>query len=187
MPTIKANLPFPRGDTYFQGTNISASDPDMLNLLGKTFVVEDDLHSSGRAVELMAVQFKANVTKSRGVMAELNTANSINRVMRGYNTIVGGLAHAVDDAYSGKTIATNDVGYVVVGGPVFADSDLDVFATISTHGAVTWDSTGRIRNAGSFATATDNYRLGVSSEYLTAGQTSAQVMILVGEGGQVKN
>lgn len=114
------NLPFPRGETMWNGDSAQISATGYSWLEGKTYKVEDDQHGTGAMVTLRVVRQK-NATRaigSRGIRYG-TTTGWLGRKSRGYAADKTAVNQAVDDKYFGvTTIAQNDLFYVVDSGPV---------------------------------------------------------------------
>lgn len=117
----EANLPFPRGETWFgigASTPSTADQAAMAYLRGKTYTVEDPDYN-GQYVTLMIVQYDA---------ATPGTALTADRKMVDYTTdykvfadlapdAEGNVSHPLDHKYDTLSIADGDLVYVVVHGP----------------------------------------------------------------------
>lgn len=120
---LDGDLPFPRGKTFFgSGTPDTTSGA---NLEGREFWVQDKLHGTGKRVRLKIVRNKAAAALESKRLVLFTADANCGRHVDGYCRLTAGLrAGVVDDAYGTKTIAVNDLFYIVTEGAVECLPDL---------------------------------------------------------------
>lgn len=117
---MNTDLPFPRGETYFDGNADRIADTtyaSVKHLLGHTFTVKNDGQSGvgvdSTETELMIVRNGTAGNITSGLSYRLGgNANEVTSL-----SAAGGFGYVADDAYAGN-IATGDLYYAVVRGPV---------------------------------------------------------------------
>ena len=145
-------LPFPRGETFWNGNGVSATDPAGQNVLGKVFRVEDTKYGSAgitlRVVQNLSGAALTGVNAGRGVRYT-GAVTGLSRKVAGYVAAQGAYGVPIDDAYSGTTISANDIFYVVEEGYCKVKASLPTTAstTMSINSAFTWQAQGTIEPA----------------------------------------
>lgn len=118
-------LPFELGATYFGGNTPSTTDGNQI--LGKTFVVEDNDYSTspiagvrtGRYKKIMAVRNTAGSALLPKRIARMKSDGSAYEYLTeamGYADTVGQLGYPIDEFLPAAGVADDDIFYVVVEG-----------------------------------------------------------------------
>lgn len=131
------NLPFPYGQTMWNGDSNAISASEYAHLEGREYKVNDARYGSGEDITLKVVRNKGSVrlAKSHGVMFG-TTAGWVGRKIRGYVSASGTEGYPVDDQLT-TSVAQNDLFYIGVGGPFLCQvSGLVTGATAITAGDV---------------------------------------------------
>ena len=118
-------LPFPRGGTMSDWGALSNERPALtsatwLSLAGQRFLTADTVHGTASPVGLILLKNGASTltVARRFLKFSLASALDFGRVSDGYNTVAGGIAVALDDAFVvGKVIPAYDLFYAVYFGP----------------------------------------------------------------------
>lgn len=178
------NLPFERGSTYFEGdTNRINTAASLDDMLGQCFTVKNNgqagIGHNSQSNTLMVVRNSSGsaLTPSRGVKY-----STIGKEVSGYAG-TGAFGHIIDDAYTGQTIADDDIFYVVVDGPVNGLSNTG--ATYTLGEAAVFTASGRINDLAATATNGVDHVVGIICETLA---TAAQdTTVLIDTGGRYAN
>lgn len=111
------NLPFPYGQTMWNGDSNLISASEYAHLEGREYKVNDARYSGGEDITLMVVRNKGTVrlAKSHGVTFG-TTVGWVGRKIRGYSASSGVLSLPVDDQLV-TSVAQNDLFYVGKAGP----------------------------------------------------------------------
>jgi hypothetical protein len=184
--------PFERGSTYSNGEPIDANDLGGLNLEGKEFEFEDDVHGTGHRVRVRVVR---NVSGGRLKPKKLVkfAAGAYGRRVDGYTTAVASHGFPADELLPPQGVAPNDLFYIVVGGPAVVRSTATGTPTVASGGKVVAGAAANQEAAdagtivaqdltGATATLGNNLQnaIGRAVGALAAGDTSKDVLIGVG-------
>jgi hypothetical protein len=176
------NLPFPRGETYFNGVNIDSNEASHLE--GREYCVTDNQNGTGAEVRLRVVRATSDLALSnaanryRGVRFGA-TATWTGRKVRGFTAALGEFGLPIDDAYV-CDIKSGDLFYVVVSGPckVRAGSSTTGAPAISANDNVCFTTAGRIQAGGA-----GRVPFGMIDTAVSAGATGNAAIKLVWVGG----
>ena len=188
-----ASLPFPRGQTFFNGGTTNTTDG--LNLEGMEVIVRDTTYGSGRPVRLKCVRNVSGVTLyPKYLVRYQQTGDYFGKRVDGYvQGNAADYAGVVDELVT--SVPANDLFWIVVEGPTivkrsasnFSGSDVavgDRMVAMTVNATTGTTSNGRIIPQGVASTAlTSDYVQNVVGRALSAIVTSATTvdpLILVG-------
>lgn len=183
MSTIYKELPFPRGQTYGDGT-LTLDSASGEHLLGRIYEAEDTEHGTGVTVKLRIVRLEAAVTIPGTAAAPLHklyafgtTAKDFGRTLTGTLSGAGVACKPLDDAYAGaQVLAQYDLAYVVEAGPCYVTTGT-TSVNVGQHAAVASDTIGCVAAA---AATAGQFVVGTIDEASTA--ESTQVLVWIKEG-----
>lgn len=187
-----ASLPFPRGQTFFNGGTTNTTDG--LNLEGFEAIVRDTIYGSGRPVRLKCVRNVSGVTLyPKHVVRYQLTADYFGKRVDGYVQTTGqDWAGVVDELVT--SVPANDLFWIVVEGPAIAkrstanySSDIaigDRVVALTINATTGTTSCGRInaQPASSTAMTSDLVQnvIGRALSTVVANATTVDPLILVG-------
>jgi len=180
MGTPENVLPFPRGRTACDGF-VTPTAALYSQLMGQVYEVHDTVHGTGQKVKLRAMKLEADITVARKFFKPGTTALDFGRTIAALNNSAGGVAWALDDAYTvGDTLLANDVVYFIDKGPVYLRTETSS-VSLAQGGGVVSDGSGLVDGA---APAAGNVVLGRIDEACTTTNTLVVVHIDMMVGGE---
>lgn len=149
----KENPPFERGQTFFQGGTVNATDG--ANLEGSLWSFPDiDISTQGakgarsnREVICMVVRNKTGSAMLPKLIAKLKIDGSGYEYLgqvNGYATTVGERGYPIDEFLPAAGVPDNDLFYVVVSGPAMCTTAAAGDTTISTGSKVIPSTGGKV-------------------------------------------
>ncbi len=175
-------LPFERGETYFQGDSSRLTTTGTDRMLGMRFVVRENYDNAvnGSSLEnekeLVIVRngSSGSIYQGRAIRFNTGTAKTKHRICKGYVAAVGDYGLAIDDAYSSTyEIKPNDLFYAVLTGPNKSLPAADTASARMRGGvAVRWDANGRVEPATS-----NSFVTGQADANNTNTNTSTRVIV----------
>lgn len=187
-----ASLPFPRGQTFFNGGTTNTTDG--LNLEGMEVIVRDTIYGSGRPVRLKCVRNVSGVTLYPKTLVRYQlTADNFGKRVDGYTKTTGqDWAGVVDELVT--SVPANDLFWIVVEGPAIVrrslanySSDIAVGDRVvaqTINGTTGSTTTGRIdaQPASSTALTSDLVQnvVGRALSTIVTNATTVDPLILVG-------
>lgn len=179
------SLPFPRGETYWNGDSNLISASQATQLEGKTYMASDTTSglASGSYVTLRVVRNKnsgrlGGPGRPTGSGVRFGTtAGWLGTKVRGYTGALTDFGMAIDDAYT-TSVATGDLFYVVERGPAkcaFATKTTGS-GTMASGDTVNWGASGLLyKTANSTALA---HPYGEIQEAITSGVTGNRAAVV---------
>lgn len=156
-------LPFERGKTFSDGNSNVISATKNLQLLGKTYVVPDTVHGSGRDVTLRVMMWTGSaITASTHTIYNVDTtAGYFASRITAEGSASTAIAMPMDDAMAtGTAIPQYDLVYCVQEGPCDIEHDGD--STLTLGAAVTHGASGRVLTDN--IPAAGEFRIGILDE-----------------------
>lgn len=169
------SLPFPRGDTYNEGSFLTLDDSVLKSMEGRIFWAQDTVHDTGQQVGLICVKndTAAAITVARkfALFSVATAYDFLRRIGTFPNTTDGALVVAMDDAYTvGATIPDDDLFWCVCFGPVSILTGASV-ASFAAGMPVASDNAGLIADGPAAAGKTAVGRLIYAASYSTTTAT----------------
>lgn len=144
--SMKENLPFQRGQTYYGGTVVDATAH--ADLEGREYVIVDDnqnanggvgTNRTGREIRLRIVRNLSGAALLPRKLVLMKTDGAGNQYagqVSGYTAATGDKGYAVDEYLPAAGVVANDLFYVVIKGPAQCITDSAGTTNIPTGGVV---------------------------------------------------
>jgi hypothetical protein len=188
-------LPFNRGETFYNGGTIDATDNTTLggvNLEGQEFVVADTIRGTGLPITLRVVRNSGTLALLPKQLVRFDPAAGKFGVRCDQNTVLdGGYGYPVDELLPAAGVPSNDLFYIVVKGPALCKSPFGAGVTVAigdnlvalTAAASTSNDAGKVTElafALSANTTTETEiinKVGKAMSALTNGQTNTDLLV----------
>lgn len=128
------DLPFPRGETYFNGG--TADTTSGKHLEGQIYEVRDDIRNTGATIKLMVVRNNSGIALLPKRLAQLDFAGANPWQAKGYaRSPDDPQAFPIDELLPSAGVPDKDLFYVVVEGPALCLTSLANYAADLSSGS----------------------------------------------------
>ncbi len=173
-------LPFARGSTWSDwDSSVTAGSGE--GLVGRTFVTNDSEHGTNVPVVLRVVRNDsgAAITTAKKCLGFGTAAKDFGRNVKSQATVTQGeVAKPMDDAMTAsKSIASNDLFYLVESGPCYIVHSAD--PSIAQHANICTDAGGKIDAT---VAGDDDFIVGILDAAATTTEGDSNALVWVKEG-----